>query len=785
MLFSMASWRQLLLLICLLLPFTPLNAALVTLNEGMGDVFLNSQMAILADPSHALSIEQITSSVYQQQFRPNVGAQQDFGRGNTAWWFRVDVNHVNTDTQWYLLIDFPNIVTAKAFVVTADGAIEALGEMRKSNARTPTVHLPASYGQMQTLYLRVSNEGKERLYAPVKLMSAEALQTKNNVEYFFYGAIGGALLILAAYSLFLFFTIRQRSYLTLTILLGVSFLVSQRASHTLPFLSFLSDPSYFFYSLNFQLLAITSSQTWLDLMDSHIKFPHINRWMKPPLWIGLIMAPFTSLLPGADLWSYLWIAFFVAAFVVVEIITYRSGLRTPIMQYIGLLQMVLIGFYAPTILWGLGIVPQEDLNAVIRLAQIGFLLAGVFLLLIQAEHTRLLRFQAMEAEASNRAKSEFLATMSHELRTPMNAVISAGTLLSMTALSAQQQNYVSKQNAASRHMLGLINNVLDLERIDNSPLTLETVPFRLQDVLQQVELLLGEEARSKQLYLSIDNQVALPHACVVGDPTRLTQILVNLVGNAIKFTHQGGVSVHVASAEAEDGQACLAFKVKDTGIGIAPEQQDAVFQPFTQASSSTTRQYGGSGLGLTISSKLVAAMGGALELASHPGKGSVFSFTLTFAIPTVANTTSENTLQVPTTHTPPLSGMHILLVDDDPMNRFFGQELLQTLGVHVITANSGRDALQQLHQQRVDLVLMDVSMPDMDGYETTRQLRLQPRFAKLPVIALTAHTALKERERCLTAGMNDYLTKPFEVAQLQDMLYHYCLKSAPQIPNQC
>lgn len=767
--FCRAGWRQLLLLICLLLPFAPLNAAPITLSDGLGEVFLNPQMDILADPSNTLGIEHVTSTVYQRQFQPNVGGQQDFGRANVARWFRVGITRIDSNVPWYLVVDFPVIATAEAFVVAADGSIQRLGEMRTPKTRTPTVQLPAQHG-LTYLYLRVSNGGKERLHIPIKLLSTDALRDNNNADYFFYGVIGGGLLILTANNLFLFFIIRQRSYLTLAALSGVSFLVSQRCGHTLPFFSFLSDPASTAYSITLQLLIIFYMQAWRDLVNSKICFPHIDQWLRIPLLVCVLTLPFTQLLPSTAWWGYGWAAVSVTVFGVVEILTYRHKVRTRIMQYITLLQVVMVCFYMPTLLWGLGLIELEDMNTTLRLMLVGFLSGGSFLSLIQAEHTRLLRFQATQAAVRNQATSEFLTTMSHELRTPMNAVISAGTLLNMTTLSEQQQNYVSKQEAASRHMLGLINNVLDLARIDNSQLPLENVPFRLQDIIQQVELLLGEQASAKQLPLDLDNQVAPPYDYLLGDPTRLTQILVNVVSNAIKFTHQGRVSLQITPAWVADHRACLTFKIKDTGIGIAPEQQAAIFQPFTQASRSTARQYGGSGLGLAISRKLVANMGGSLKLTSQFGKGSVFSFTLTFTVHTATDTATENAQPPPITQAMPLVGTRILLVDDDSLNRFFGQELLQTLGVSVMTASSGRKALQLLQQQHIDLVLMDVSMPDMDGYETTRRLRALPRFAELPIVALTAHTTPGERERCLAAGMNDYLPKPFGLEQLQGVI---------------
>lgn len=741
----------------------PVYATPLQLTDVLEEVVLNPHLQHLPDPSHALGIEQVSSAAYRDQFTPNVEGQTDFGRADLTWWFRVEIASAS-ERAWYLIVDFPPIVIAEAFIITADGRIHPLGNMRERHTNIPTTRLPLLRpSEPVQVYLRLSNRGKERLEAPIKLLTADVLQQKTNHTYFIYGGISIALLVLAAYNLSLFFVIRQRSYLTLAAMLVVGFLVSQRTSHTLPFLFFLNTPAWF--PLILQLFVLLLIQAWRDLAESQTLFPQLDRLLKWPLIVGVVMSPFMSWLPVSDVWVYLWSAFFIAEVILIYIIAFRLKLLTRAMQYLWWAQTLLIVCYFPTLLWVFG-TPWLDINIAAQFAYVGILLMGIALSLIQAEHTRQLRLQAERAEASNQAKSEFLSTMSHELRTPMNTVISAGTLLKMTPLSAQQRDYVNKQEAASRHMLGLINNVLDLARIDSRQLPLETVPFRVQDILQHLEYLLGDQARQKHLALYLHPPTSLSEHYLLGDPTRLTQVLVNLVDNAIKFTHQGNVSVYATETWTTPQHVCITFSVHDTGIGIAPEQQAQVFQPFTQASRSTAREYGGSGLGLSISHKLVANMGGTLTLHSYPTNGSVFSFTLAFAvqplIPAIAEP-SHPSIQTEV----PQHQRHILLVDDDALNRFFGQELLQALGFCITTANSGTEALNQLQQHTPDLVFMDVSMPEMDGYETTRQIRALFPAARLPIVALTAHAIPGERERCLAAGMNDYLTKPFDLEQLR------------------
>ncbi len=373
-----------------------------------------------------------------------------------------------------------------------------------------------------------------------------------------------------------------------------------------------------------------------------------------------------------------------------------------------------------------------------------------------------------EAERASEVKSSFLANMSHEIRTPINAVIGLSGLLEKTPLDDRQAGYVSKIRAASRVLLNLVDDILDLSKIEAKKLTLKEESFRLSDVLTQLSAVLENEALSKGLgfVITVDDKVP---DCLFGDPQRLLQVLLNLVGNAIKFTEEGSVEVKVALESSEGDDIRLAFTVRDTGIGIPPETQESLFEPFVQADGSLTRERGGTGLGLAISRSLLELMHGDIALESEPGKGSRFRFTVLVG-------------QGGNCHKPSLEGasgfasvaqLDVLLVDDDPVNREVVGAMLEQFGVSLSTAGNGQEAMDILSSQRADLVFMDLQMPVMDGYAALRAIREHPGLKDIPVVALTAHAVETEREKCLAAGANDYLTKPVSSQALLKVLQRW------------
>jgi PAS domain S-box-containing protein len=372
-------------------------------------------------------------------------------------------------------------------------------------------------------------------------------------------------------------------------------------------------------------------------------------------------------------------------------------------------------------------------------------------------------------------KAQFLANMSHEIRTPLNAIVGLGHLLARSELAPEVAGYVTNIQASVRVLLDVVNNVLDFSKIEAGRMTVEMIPFQLSEVLRGTQSLLALPARDKgvDLVCALDDQVSGP---LLGDPVRLGQVLTNLVGNAVKFTAAGKISVMVESVEPPGDHALIRFAVSDTGIGIAPERVATMFEPFVQADGSTTRRFGGTGLGLAISQQLVAAMGGELLCQSTPGEGSTFSFCLRFPLPATAAV-----LPPPVAAPVSLEGARILVVEDNAINQQVARELLEGVGATVVIADGGRAAVNMILGQgaRFDAVLMDLQMPGMDGFEATREIRRHPDHRTLPIIAMTAHAFEQERGKCLAAGMNDHVAKPVEPQQLFATLLRWMATRPP------
>jgi PAS domain S-box-containing protein len=396
------------------------------------------------------------------------------------------------------------------------------------------------------------------------------------------------------------------------------------------------------------------------------------------------------------------------------------------------------------------------------------------------ERTAALSIAKEIAETANRAKSTFLANMSHELRTPMNAIMGMTALVLRRITDPKQIDQLSKAMQASQRLLGIINDILDISKIEAERLSLEQIPFKLSGVLENLNSLIGQEISEKGLMLQVDIAADLADQPLAGDPLRLGQILLNLTGNALKFTVAGLITLRVVRVEENPSRALVRFEVRDTGIGISAEDQKRLFTAFEQADGSTTRKYGGTGLGLAISKRLAEMMGGGIGVDSQLGSGSRFWFTAHLdKIGSFSATKAEqNAASAEAQLICHYAGSRILLVEDEPVNQEVSRDLLEELGFRVDLAINGLEAVEMAQCVDYDLILMDMQMPRMNGVEATQAIRQLAGRQETPILAMTANAFDEDRQRCLEAGMNDHIGKPVAPEVLFEILLKWLSKAS-------
>ncbi|GAB4393553.1 MAG: hypothetical protein Tsb0032_13420 [Kiloniellaceae bacterium] len=417
---------------------------------------------------------------------------------------------------------------------------------------------------------------------------------------------------------------------------------------------------------------------------------------------------------------------------------------------------------------------QENNHQALQVFAVGAILSGGLLLFAlaranrkNAQQAKTMTELASKAEAASETKSQFLAMMSHEVRTPLNGILGMINLLLDGRLEHKQRHYAESARQSSEALFDILNDILDFSRLEAGKLEMEEKVFDLERLVHNIVRLFGPQAADRRLFLNFEILPGVPRY-LKGDPGRLRQVILNLVGNAIKFTKRGGVSIQVSARQTGPDGIDLCVIVNDTGIGIPEDKRDRIFESFAQADARTTRKFGGTGLGLAICKRLVGLMGGEIHCESQPDIGSTFTFTARMSLPASAEIPQQQEGGRPDAVAMPRRGTRVLVVEDSPTNLELAVIMLEKLNCKVSTATNGCEALDAVARAHFDVVLMDLQMPEMDGFEATARIRAMSGAARdLPIVALTANAMRGDRERCLEAGMNDYLSKPLRRDELE------------------
>ncbi|MCP5017903.1 MAG: response regulator [Ketobacter sp.] len=753
---------------------------------------LVSAVGFIEDPDAKWTIQDVLKqpeSAYGYTERDTL----QFGYSQSVYWLRIDIhNRLLHSSALTLQVRYPLLDFVDFYHVDQDGVInhQMAGDHRSLEQREYPVkdylyRLHLNPGEIQTVYIRVQSTSS--LSLPIYLSTETGLVALNNKSEWVDGAYYGIALSMMVYNLLLMLVVRERIYLeyVVCVVFQIGFIASLNgyAGVLFPQNSFITDKGIYFCSTAMAVAFIQFTRTFLQTKEL---LPRLDRFYRYYMLVPAL-ALLAEMLVHPTIAAKINVMLVMVTVILlfpVALFQYIKGYRAA--SYFVFGQGMFLSSVMFTSLSSLNLVPfyflapmAIKLGSAAELMLFSMSLAGRISEL-KKSHFEIQREQEValaETKASERyveeisevnkvleqalqVRSKFLANMSHEIRTPMNGILGMLELIDNPDLDSVQRNYIDIARRSGKTLLALINEILDLSKIESGKLVLEQNAFSLRELIQDLSSLYSQQVKNKHLTIRVMVDSSVPDY-IVGDRTRLWQVLTNLISNAIKFTRRGGVIIKLDTVY-EGGQR-LRFAVVDTGIGIANSEQESIFESFQQADGTTTREYGGTGLGLSISRKLVTLMGGVLRLASEPGEGSEFSFTLPCCIADdadVAKIEEEERQQ----NDVDFSSYRVLIVEDNEVNQKVAQGILSKLGVqHIYLASNGLEALQYLRGAMVDIVFMDVQMPVMDGFDATRQIRKFDKLAHLPIVAMTANAMDGDRKRCLDAGMNDYLSKPIKL----------------------
>ena len=716
-----------------------------------------------------------------------------FGYSQSAYWLRITVrNQLSRHTTLTLQVRYPLLDFVDFYHRDSDGVMihQVAGDHRRLQEREYPVkdylhRLEFDPGQQKVVYVRVQSSSS--LSLPVYLSTETGLVALNNKTEWLDGGYYGIAFAMMMYNLMLMLVVRERIYLEYVacVILQIGFIGSLNgyAGILFPDNHFIADKGIYFCSTAMAVAFIQFTRSFLQTRE---EMPGLDRFYRYYMWIpvlalaaeilvsstiaakinvALVMLTVVLLFPSA-LYRYL------TGYQAASYFVFGQGLFLSSVIFTSLSSLNLVPFYflAPLAI-KVGSAAELMLFSMSLAGRINELKRSHFEMLREQEvaltetkvserHLQEMSQVNQKLEQALQIRSKFLANMSHEIRTPMNGILGMLELIDSPNLDAVQRHYVDIARRSGKTLLELINDVLDLSKIESGKLELEEKPFSLRELTEDLCSLYRQQVDNKRLTIRVMVDEAVP-AYVNGDRTRLWQVLTNLISNAIKFTHRGGVTLRIARNDAEGQQ--LRFSVVDTGIGIAADKQDSIFDSFQQADGTTTREYGGTGLGLSISRRLVALMGGELALASKPGQGSEFSFCLPCRLVNDEQVAALNADQKEGENAD-LSGYRVLVVEDNEVNQKVASGILKKLGVlQVAVVGNGLEALNYLHNHTVDIIFMDVQMPVMDGFDATRQIRKIDKLVHTPIVAMTANAMDGDRDQCFAVGMNDYVSKPIKL----------------------
>ncbi|WP_339080062.1 7TM diverse intracellular signaling domain-containing protein [Pseudomonas sp. TMP9] len=785
------------IVLCLLVLMPGLAGALV-FDENTHSLPLGKAMSVFVDVRGDANIEDVTSPAMQGSFHTHGKDVLNAGYSRSVFWLRVDLEYRPQQTtgvqSWLLELAYPPLDDVRLYLADAQGRYQLsqhTGDALPFSSREIKQHnyvfeLNLPPGQPQSIYLRLHTQGS--MQAPLTLWAPNAYLEHQPARIYALGIIYGVLLVMLVYNLFIFISVRDKSYFYYILYIAAFGLYQLSVNGAAIEYLWPNNPWWANAATPFLIgaSALFGCQFARSFLHTGDHSPWVDRvllLLMASAVLVMSLALTVSYALSLRLATYLALLFIVAVFVA-GLLSWLRGMR--VARYFIIAWSAFLAGGVINTLMVLGYLPNIFLT--MYASQIGSALEVGLLSLALADRinamkedrTRILQEASVKLEAfnqelanSNRLKDEFLATVTHELRTPMNGVVGSLELMQMLNLEGELAHYHNTAAGSARDMLHMVNGILTLTELQAGRLQLRGAPFSLRGMFDGLRAQYAERAEEKGLRFKLELEHSLPDI-VEGDASKLRQCLDCLVDNAIKFTSHGEVRVQVSRAGIANNLLALRIDVIDSGLGFTTPADGALYQHFHQLDGSATREYGGLGIGLAICQQLVDLLGGDLSHESRPGQGSSFHLQLPLALPAQAvKLVAVQRAIGPALRQP--QQCTVLLVEDNPINQLVMRGMLLKLGYQVRSADNGAEALGILRKEIIDAVLLDCQMPVMDGFATCRALRNLPDMQTLPVLAVTAHSHSGDRERCLTAGMSDYLAKPVKFEQLRHLLHDWVL----------